>query len=90
MSLAGGLDPEKRRALSDFYREEFLRHLQHLESHGIVNDANREAVGRAYRRFLSDLDRVCWRADFPAMAETLLQSFDTLTRLSQVDPRQGH
>lgn len=83
------MDPEKRRALSNFYREEFLRHLQHLESHGIVNDSNRVAVGRAYRR-LSDLDRVCWRADFPAMAETLLQSFDALSRLSQIDPRQGH
>jgi hypothetical protein len=84
------VDPEKRRALSDFYREEFLRHLQHLESNGIVHDGNRAAVDRAYRRFLVDLDRICWRSDFPAMAESLLQSFDTLTRLSELDPRRGH
>ena len=84
------MDPEKRRALSDFYREEFLRHLQHLECSGIVNDGNRKVVDRACRKFMADLDRVCWRADFPAMAETLLQNFDALTRLSALDPRQGH
>lgn len=84
------MDPEKRRALSDFYRQEFLRHLQHLESNGIVNDGNRRAVEGAYRKLGADLDRVCWRADFPAVAETLLQNFDALTRLSELDPRQGH
>jgi hypothetical protein len=84
------LDPEKRRALTDFYREEFLRHLDHLESNGIVTEANREAVNRAYRRFLVDLDGVCWRDGFPEVAETLLQNFDALTRLSELDPRRGH
>ena len=84
------MDPEKRRALTAFYREEFLRHLEHLESNGIVNDANREAVNKAYRRFLFDLDGVCCRAGFPEVAETLLQNFDALTRLSQLDPRRGH
>jgi len=84
------LDPEKRRALSDFYREEFLRHLQHLEGSGILTADNRETVGCACRRFMQDLDTVCWRSDFPALAESLLQSFDTLTRLSTLDPRQGH
>ena len=84
------MDPEKRRALTDFYREEFLRHLQQLECSGVVNDGNRQAVDRACRKFMADLDRVCWRADFPAMAETLLQNFDALTRLSELDPRQGH
>lgn len=84
------MDPEKRRALSDFYREEFLRHLEHLESNGIVNEGNRRAVDRAYRKLMADLDRVCWHADFPAVAETLLQSFDALTRLSELDTRRGH
>ena len=86
----GVLDAEKRRALTNFYREEFLRHLDHLESHGIVNENNREAVNRAYRRFLFDLDGVCCRDGFTEVAETLLQNFDALTRLSQLDPRQGH
>ena len=84
------MDPEKRRALSNFYREEFLRHLEYLESNGIVNDGNRQAVDRCYRKFLCDLDRICWHAEFPALAETLLQNFDALTRLSELDPRKGH
>lgn len=45
---------------------------------------------RMCRRFLADLDEVCWRSDFPAVAETLLRSFDTLTRLSELDRPQGH
>ena len=39
-----------RRALSDFYREEFLRHLEHLEANGIVNDDNREVDATAPAR----------------------------------------
>jgi len=81
------LDPEKQRALSDFYREEFLRHLQRLEADGLGNHGS---LDRACRKLISDLDRVCCRSDFPAVAETLLQNFDALTRLSQIAPRQGH
>ena len=83
-------DPERVRALSAFYREEFLRHLEHLELNGVVHDKNREVVDRAYRKLMGNLERVCWRDDFPAVAETLLQSFDALTRLSELDPRRGH
>ena len=84
------MDPERRRALSEFYREEFLRHLDYLQVSGIVNQENHEAVRRAYRKFETDLEDVCGRADFPAVAETLLQNFDTLTRLSKLDPRRSH
>jgi len=84
------LDSDRRRALSEFYREEFLRHFDFLETAGLVSDSSREALERARQRFLSDLERVCWRADFPLMAETLLQNFNVLTRLSELDPTQGH
>jgi hypothetical protein len=79
-------DPEVRRALSDFYREEFLRHLEHLQLNGMKADVMR----RACSKVMTDLDSVCWRPDFPAVAETLLQNFDALTRLSELDPRQRH
>lgn len=78
------------RALSDFYREEFLRHLEHLESHGFVNDHNRAVIDRAYAKLMKDLERVCCCSDFPALAESLLQGFDTLTHLSELDRRQSH
>jgi hypothetical protein len=84
------VDPDMVRVLSDFYREEFLRHLEHLELNGFVHDKNREIVDRAYKKLMGSLERVCWRDDFPAVAETLLQSFDALTRLSELDPRRGH
>ena len=84
------MDAEKRRALSDFYREEFLRYLDHFEAMGIVDENGRAVIARARKTVLSDLDRVCWREHFPAVAEKLLQNFETLSRLSQADPRQRH
>ena len=84
------VDPEMVRALSDFYREEFLRHLEHFQLNGFVHDRNRAVIDRACSKLMTDLERVCWREDFPAVAETLLQSFDALTRLSELDPRRGH
>ena len=90
MEFENQADPETRRALSDFYREEFLRHLAHLESSGLFHQGKGEVLHRACCRFMTDLDQVCWRADFSAVAETLLQSFDALTRLSELDPRKGH
>ena len=76
--------------LSEFYREEFTRHLEQLQGIGILNEKSREQVHGACDRFLADLERASWRADFAAMAETLLARFDTLSRLSELDPRHGH
>jgi hypothetical protein len=80
------MDPEKRRALSDFYREEFRLYLDHIQSCGASNSA----VHRTCTRLISNLDEVCWHDTFPAMAESLLQNFDTLTHLSELHPRQSH
>ena len=84
------MDPEKRQAISKFYRDEFLRHIEYLERSGILDAQNREVADRAYHLLTTQLDHVCGRACFPALAETLLQNFDTLSRLSELDPRQGH
>jgi hypothetical protein len=84
------LDPEKNRALSQFYREEFLRYLDYLNSSGILNDDSREAMQRTCQKLMAELDQICSRSDFPAVAETLLHNFDVLTRLSELDPRQVH
>jgi hypothetical protein len=76
--------------LSDFYQEEFLRHLHQLKQCGMVTSRSHEAVNRAYQKFATDLDRICAQEEFPAVAESLLQSFDTLTRLSKLEPRHSH
>ncbi len=82
---------DRRVALSNFYREEFLRHIEYLQVTGILDEAEGEAVTRA-RQVLKRLDEVCSLEAFPAVAETLLQSFDTLTHLSRLEPhhRQRH
>jgi len=84
------LDADRRRVLSDFYREEFLRHLQFIESSGLVGRPNCEVMSRVYRKVLGDLDSVCCRSEFPALAETLLQRFDALTGLSRLHSRRCH
>ena len=81
---------DKNRALSEFYREEFVRYLDFLNGSGILDDGGRDEMRRTCNRLMTDLDRICCRSDFPAVAETLLQNFDTLTRLSEQDPRQRH
>jgi hypothetical protein len=83
---------DRRVALSNFYREEFLRHIEHLQASGILDDDEGAAVSRARRAVMTRLDDVCSLESFPALAETLLQSFDTLSRLSRLDPklRQRH
>ena len=81
---------DKNRALSEFYREEFTRYLDHLNSSGILNDGGGDAMRRTCTRLMSDLDRICARSEFQTVAETLLQNFDTLTRLSTLETRQRH
>jgi hypothetical protein len=84
------MDVARRAALSSFYREEFLRHIESLQTAGILDESNRELAERACRAFCGRLDEVCGLARFPKLAETLLQGFDALSRLSATDLRQRH
>ena len=85
------MNVDERLALKNFYREEFLRHIEHLQATGILDDdGSCEAITRARQALLTRLDDVCGLASFPALAETLLQRFDTLSRLSQLDPKSRH
>ncbi|MBN2368860.1 MAG: hypothetical protein JXO72_00060 [Vicinamibacteria bacterium] len=67
-----------------------MRHIDHLSSAGMLGDCQGCDFDSAYQRFLDGLDRFCGRADFPFLAEILLQRFDSLTRLSEIQPRRGH
>jgi hypothetical protein len=84
------MDVHKRLALFRFYREEFLRHIEHLQAAGILDESNREMVEKARRTFTTRLDELCALQSFPAVAERMLRSFDTLSGLSALDPRQRH
>jgi hypothetical protein len=84
------MDLAKRAALSNFYREEFLRHIEFLQTSGILDETNREVADRACRAFCGRLDELCCLEHFPELAATVLQSFDALSGLSHLDSRQPH
>jgi hypothetical protein len=86
------MNADRRVALSNFYREEFLRHIEYLQASGILDDADSEAVSRARRALMTRLDEACSQARFQALAESLLQGFDTLSGLSRLETnlRQRH
>jgi hypothetical protein len=84
------MDVAKRTALSDFYRDEFLRHIECLQAAGILDEENREVAERVRRAFLGRLDELCGCEQFQELAATVLQRFDTLSRLSDLDPRLPH
>jgi hypothetical protein len=84
------MDVAKRAALSSFYREEFLRHIASLQASGILDESNLEVADRACRAFCGRLDELCCLEHFPELAETVLQRFDALSRLSDLDPRRPH
>jgi hypothetical protein len=84
------VDAQIQRALCSFYREEFERHIEHLLASGLLCDDTRASVDPVCRRFLSGLDRLCWRSDFPVVAEALLRNFDALTQLSSTDTHESH
>jgi len=84
------MDVARRLAVSNFYREEFLRYIEHLQAAGILDESNRELVDRACRVIVTRLEHVCDESCFHALAEMLLQRFDTLSGLSSLDVRQRH
>ncbi len=83
------MDVDKRAALSTFYREEFQRHIEHLQAAGILDESNREVFERTQRALLC-LDRLCGHRQFPRVAESLLERFEALSGLRTADPRQRH
>lgn len=84
------MDVERRLAISRFYREEFLRHIEYLQAAGILDETNREVVDRARQALVGRLDQLCGVRGFATVAETLLQSFEALSGFSASDPRQRH
>ncbi len=84
------MDLARRAALSNFYREEFLRHIESLHAAGILDDTNQDVAERACRALCGRLDELCCHEHFPELAATVLQSIDALTGLSALDPRHTH
>jgi hypothetical protein len=79
------------RLLSDFYREEFLKHRECLArqreyySERAITDAD-----GAIALVLRQIESICAKDDAQQVMSRLLRSFDIVTGLSALDPRQFH
>jgi hypothetical protein len=78
------------RPLSDFYREEFAKCQRCLEEQReFYSDRTIDDVERALNKVMSQLDRLCTKADADKVISNILRQFDVVTRLSaSSDPRQ--
>ena len=78
--------------LTDFYREEFLKHRERLAqqreyySERAITDAD-----GAITRVLSELENLCAKDDATTVMSNLLRKFDVVTGLSAwTDPKNYH
>ena len=77
-----GLDP-KRKQISDFYREEFLRHKSRLEhQRAFFAEKTSEEIESVLNRIIDEMDRICEAENFEELASHLLHRIDGVTNLS--------
>ena len=83
------LEDSKRKCISDFYREEFLRHKCRLEcQRTFFGESTYEEIEGVLNRIISEMDRICEVDNFEELASHLLQRIDIVTNLSssKVEP----
>jgi hypothetical protein len=74
-----------RKRISDFYREEFVRHKIRLEhQRPFVADSKFEEIETALDRIITEIDKICEVENFESLASHLLHRFDVVTNLSEV------
>jgi hypothetical protein len=76
------LDP-KRKQISEFYREEFLRHKSRLEhQRPFFAEKTYDEIESVLNRILDEIDRICEVENFEELASHLLHRIDVVTNLS--------
>lgn len=77
--------------LNDFYREEFLKHRECLaRQREYYSERAIISADGAIARVLKQLDTICAKDDAQQVMSRLLRSFDIVTGLSALEPRQFH
>jgi len=78
--------------LTDFYREEFLKHHQCLQAQREYYSAQAiEDAENALLKIIADLDRLSEQTNAEQVVEKLLKEFDSVTGLSgSSDPHKLH
>lgn len=89
---AASLVPPTSAALSEFYREEFIKHHRCLQRQREYFSAPVvERVECALLRIIAQMDRLSAADDADVVVERLLREFDVVTGLSAwSDPHQVH
>ena len=85
------METEERRKkhISDFYKEEFLRHKCRLEfQRSFFAEKTYEEIESVLNKIIEEIDRICEVDNFEELASHLLQRIDVVTNLSssKVDP----
>lgn len=78
--------------LTDFYREEFLKHRECLaRQREYYSERAITSADGAIARILNELEHLCAKEDADRVMSQLLRTFDVVTGLSAwSDPRQRH
>lgn len=84
--------PLPSRVLSEFYREEFVKHHQCLQAQREYYSKQAvEQVEAALLRIIAEMDRLSERANADQVIARLLREFDVVTGLSGwTDPKHVH
>jgi len=79
-------------SLTDFYREEFLKHRRCLEQQReYYSDSAITSVEAALTRIISQLEQLSTKEDGDQVVSRLLRSFNVVTGLSRwTDPKNVH
>lgn len=73
----------RKRHISAFYREEFLRHKGRLESQRLFfAEKTYEEIESVLNKIIEEMDRICEVEHFEELASHLLQRIDVVTNLS--------
>jgi hypothetical protein len=86
------LSSDRFTILTDFYREEFLKHQRCLEQQReYYSDSAIEPVEQALTRIISQLEYLSTKQDADQVVSRLLRKFNVVTRLSSwSDPKNVH
>lgn len=78
------LNERKRKGISDFYREEFLRHKSRLETQKsfFADDEVYVQIEAALDRIIEEIDKMSQADNFQELAGHLLERIDVITSLS--------
>ena len=90
--VTGSKSSRAHHPLTEFYRQEFLKHRRCLErqrpyySEGAITD-----VEAALNRIMNQLETLCTKDNADQLISSLLKKFDVVTNLSALsDPKLSH